>query len=188
MTAPDAFFLCAGSSRPSYFVENTEEHLLHGMEQAYWVQAWSAHAAVKRLVHEGRPGKIVFVGSTVSIMSFIGYAPYAPGKHALKGLAETLRSECVLYDIDVQIFFAPTMDSPGLVEELKTKPPLTKKIEDGDDVLSCDKAAAVLVKRKRIICPLSCHARILIPHYYYFHWVQMRREAIIISRALLSQR
>ncbi|EJC99773.1 oxidoreductase [Fomitiporia mediterranea MF3/22] len=146
VSTPDAFFLCAGSSRPSFFVENTEEHLIQGMEQAYWVQAWSAHAAVKKLVQEQRPGKIAFVGSIVSIMSFIGYAPYAPGKHALKGLAESLRSECILYNIDVQIFFAPTMDSPGLAEELKTKPQLTKKFEDSDVTLSCDNAAAVLLK------------------------------------------
>ncbi|EJC99774.1 oxidoreductase [Fomitiporia mediterranea MF3/22] len=146
ITAPDAFFLCAGSSRPSFFIENTEEHLIQGMEQAYWVQAWSAHAAVKKLVQEQRPGKIVFVGSTVSLTSFIGYAPYAPGKHALKGLAESLRSECVLYNIDIQIFFAPTMDSPGLVEELKTKPQLTKTFEDSDVMLSCDKAATVMLK------------------------------------------
>ncbi|KAL5528019.1 TSC10 [Sanghuangporus sanghuang] len=146
ITVPDAFFLCAGSSRPAYFVENTEQQLIEGIEQAYWVQAWSAHAAVKKLVYEQRPGKIVFVGSTLSLMSFVGYAPYTPGKHALKGLAETLRSECILYDIDVHIFFAPTMSSPGLEEESKTKPALTKKFEADDEILSCDEAAAVLIK------------------------------------------
>ncbi|KAL5492835.1 TSC10_1 [Sanghuangporus weigelae] len=145
-TVPDAFFLCAGSSRPTFFVENTEEHLLSGMEQAYWVQAWSAHAAVKKLVQEQQPGKIVFIGSTLSLMSFVGYAPYTPGKHALKGLAETLRSECILYDIDVHIFFAPAMRSPGLEEETKTKPVLTKKFEEDDKILSCPDAAATLLR------------------------------------------
>lgn len=42
-TVPDAFFLCAGSARPSFWIENTEQQLIHGMEQAYWVQAWTAH-------------------------------------------------------------------------------------------------------------------------------------------------
>ena len=139
------------------------------MEQAYWVQAWSAHvrdiitspgssrdsffsctkAAMKKLVQQSRQGRIVFVGSIVSLMSFIGYAPYAPGKHALKGLAESLRSEGLLYGIDVHIFFAPTMDSPGLAEENKLKPAITSVIETGDEVLSCEAAAACLVRGER---------------------------------------
>lgn len=41
--APDAFFLCAGTSRPYFWVENTSEDLINGMNQAYWVQAWPAH-------------------------------------------------------------------------------------------------------------------------------------------------
>ena len=44
-TTPDAFFLCAGSSQPGYFVEKTEGQLLYGMEQAYWVEAWTAHVS-----------------------------------------------------------------------------------------------------------------------------------------------
>lgn len=46
VTAPDAFFLCAGSARPTFWIENTEDHLVQGMEQAYWVQAWTAHVRV----------------------------------------------------------------------------------------------------------------------------------------------
>ena len=79
-------------------------------------------------------------------MSFLGHASYAPGKHALKGLAETLRSEGLLYDIDVSIFFAPTMDSPGYADEVRTKPALAAEFEDGDEILSCDMAAASLLK------------------------------------------
>ncbi|THH09225.1 hypothetical protein EW145_g2171 [Phellinidium pouzarii] len=149
VSAPDAFFLCAGSSRPGYFVEATEDILVEGMEQAYWVQAWSAHAAMKKLVREQHPGKIVFIGSTLSLMSFIGYASYSPGKHALKGLAETLRSEGLLYGIDVHIFFAPAMNSPGLLEETKTKPPLTTAFEAGDEILSCDDAARLMLNGVR---------------------------------------
>lgn len=103
-------------------------------------------AAMRKLVREKRTAKIVFVGSTVSMMSFVGYAPYAPGKHALKGLAETLRMEGLLYGIDVHIFLAPTMDSPGLVEENKLKPAITSAIENGDEVLTCEAAAASLLR------------------------------------------
>jgi 3-dehydrosphinganine reductase len=145
VTAPDAFFLCAGASTPKYFVEYTPQELEHGMDQSYWVQAWSAHSIFRKLVEAQRPGKILFVGSSLSCMSFLGWGSYTPGKHALKGLAETLRSEGLLYNIHVGIFFAPTMDSPGLAEEMKTKPSITKQFEEGDAILTCDKAAEAML-------------------------------------------
>ena len=47
--APDAVFTCAGSSKPKFFVDLTEEEMLEGMVTAYWVQAWTAH--VRCFVH-----------------------------------------------------------------------------------------------------------------------------------------
>lgn len=43
---PDAFILCAGSAFPRFWVEAADEQLVQGMEQAYWVQAWTAHVSV----------------------------------------------------------------------------------------------------------------------------------------------
>ena len=42
-------------------------------------------AATKKMIQEGIKGKVVFVGSTLSYMSFVGYATYSPAKHALRG-------------------------------------------------------------------------------------------------------
>ena len=39
---PDALFLCAGAARPSYFVEQDERMLRHGMQMSYWAQACTA--------------------------------------------------------------------------------------------------------------------------------------------------
>jgi 3-dehydrosphinganine reductase len=39
---PDAVFLCAGKSTPGFFVEEDETSLRNGMDNGYWVQAWSA--------------------------------------------------------------------------------------------------------------------------------------------------
>lgn len=39
---PDAVFLCAGSARPGFFIEENEASLRQDMDQCYWVQAWSA--------------------------------------------------------------------------------------------------------------------------------------------------
>ncbi|KAF8897594.1 oxidoreductase [Infundibulicybe gibba] len=138
---PDAVFLCAGASRPGFFVEEDEASLRLGMDNGYWVQAWSALAAAKRMARERSPGKIIFVSSFLGYMSLVGYASYSPAKHALRGLAETLRSELLLYSISVHIFFPGTLYTPGYTEENKTKPKITLKIEETDDGMTAEKAA-----------------------------------------------
>ncbi|KAJ7228631.1 hypothetical protein GGX14DRAFT_413996 [Mycena pura] len=144
--SPDAIFLCAGTATPGFFVEETEASLREGMEMTYWVQAWTALAAAKRMVRDGFSGKIVFTSSFLGYMSMVGYASYSPGKHALRGLAETLRSELLLYNIGVHIIFPGTIHSPGLVNENKTKPKITLKIEESDDGLQPEQVAAALVE------------------------------------------
>jgi NAD(P)-dependent dehydrogenase (short-subunit alcohol dehydrogenase family) len=37
------------------------------------------------MVRAKQAGKIVFVGSILSYFGIIGYSPYNPGKHAIKG-------------------------------------------------------------------------------------------------------
>ncbi|KAJ6570125.1 oxidoreductase [Mycena vulgaris] len=142
--APDAVFACAGSSKPKFFMDMTPEDMQEGMINGYWVQAWTAMAAAKRMVRDGAKGKIVLVSSTLGYMSFIGWASYAPAKHALRGLADTLQSEFMLYDISVHIFFPPTMFTPGFDEENKTKPKIVREIESTDDGLTAEAAAQAL--------------------------------------------
>ncbi|KAF8076463.1 oxidoreductase [Lyophyllum atratum] len=142
---PDAVFLCAGASRPGFFVEEDEASLRQGMDNGYWVQSWSA------LPRNGWqrtrfPGKIIFVSSVLGYMSMIGYSSYSPAKHALRGLAETLRSELLLYSVSVHIFFPGTIYSPGYVEENKTKPKITLKIEESDEGTQPDQAAEGLLR------------------------------------------
>ena len=93
------------------------------------------------MIKRRKKGKICFVSSTLGYMSLIGYASYAPAKHALRGLADTLRFELQLYNIDVQIFFPCTMYTPGYEEENKTKPRITLKLEEDDAGLTAEQAA-----------------------------------------------
>jgi len=143
---PDALFLCAGKSTPGFFVEEDEDSLRQGMDNGYWVQAWSALAGSKGMVADRTAGKIVFVSSVLGYMSLIGYSSYSPAKHALRGLAETLRSELLLYSIGVHIFFPGTIYSPGYIEENKTKPKITLKIEETDEGLQPEQAAEALLR------------------------------------------
>ncbi|KIM37795.1 hypothetical protein M413DRAFT_448300 [Hebeloma cylindrosporum] len=145
--APDAVFTCAGSSKPMFFVEMEEQDLVDGMNNAYWLQAWTAWAASKKMVKQNKKGtKIVLVSSTLGYMSFLGWASYSPGKHALRGLADTLHSELLLYSIDVHIYFPATMYTPGFDEENKTKPEIVRKIESADEGVTADQAAQALYK------------------------------------------
>lgn len=143
---PDAIFLCAGTARPGFFVEEDEDNLRQSMDDAYWVQALPALAAVKRMVRDRVHGKIIFVSSLLGYMSIIGYSSYSPAKHALRGLAETLRSELLLYSISVHIFFPGTIYSPGYLEENKMKPKITLEIEQGDEGMPPEQSAELLLR------------------------------------------
>ncbi|KAJ7635360.1 oxidoreductase [Roridomyces roridus] len=133
--SPDAVFTCAGAARPKYFVEMTEEDLRHGMDDAYWVQAWTIF--VVSFLYPRSSG----------YMSFLGWGSYAPGKHALRGLADTLQSELMLYpDIKVQIYFPATMLTPGFDEENKTKPKITLEEDNPKDAVTPAAAALALFR------------------------------------------
>lgn len=93
------------------------------------------------MVKTRKKGKICFVSSTLGYMSVVGYASYAPGKHALRGLADSLRSEFKLYGIDVHVFFPCTMYTPGYERENLTKPSVTLKLEESDLGLTATQAA-----------------------------------------------
>lgn len=51
-----------------------------------------------------------------------------------------------MYSIAVHIYFPPTIFTPGYEEENKTKPRITLKIEETDDGITPDKAAAGLLR------------------------------------------
>ncbi|WOO76558.1 3-ketodihydrosphingosine reductase TSC10 [Vanrija pseudolonga] len=144
--SPDYVFLCAGFSKPQYFVEASPEDLQSGLDGVYWVSAWTAHAVVKRWVKEGKKGTLTFVSSFLGYTSFAGYSPYSPGKYALRGLADSLRSELQLHDITVHLYMPAGILSPGYENEQKTKPGITKQIEEGDTPIAPEAAAALLIK------------------------------------------
>lgn len=143
---PDAHFLCAGKARPGWFVEQDEAMLKQCMEETYWAQAWSALAAAKRMVRHRAKGKIIFVSSLAGgYMSLAGWSPYSPGKFAIRGLAESLHSELMLYDIDVHICFPGSILTPGLEEENRVKPKIILELEEEDPGASAEDVANALV-------------------------------------------
>ncbi|KAE8217811.1 hypothetical protein CF319_g8182 [Tilletia indica] len=152
-SVPDAVFCCAGGAKPGYFIQQTEEDFEAGMRTDYWTALSTAHAAANVMVRAppstSGPRKIVLVSSMLGLFGLVGYSQYTPMKHAIRGLAESLRSEFILYGIDVHAYFPATILSPGFEIENQTKPTITKEIEGTDEALTPEVCAAGLLKGVR---------------------------------------
>ena len=178
--SPDAIFLCAGASRPKFIVDSTEQDMLQGMVEGYWVQAWSAmvrnqtcrvtsninmllgrHKAYgkRRCQRQNNTRRFdAFVHGLCRIWLvhsrqtrterhvFIAFKFHVQLTLEIKGLADTLRSECLLYGIDVHFFAPNTMHTASYAVEQQTKPWITNKIEEGDAPSTPEHAALSLLK------------------------------------------
>lgn len=91
------------------------------------------------------PSRIVFVGSVLSIVSFIGYSAYAASKYALKGLSDTLRSELLPFGVKVHICALGNIDTDAFERENELKPDVTKRIEGKSKPESPESVAACVL-------------------------------------------
>lgn len=96
------------------------------------------------MVETGVKGKIVLVSSAMGLIGFAGYSSYSPSKYALRGLAEGLRNEFLMYGIKMHIYYPGTMFTPGYENENLTKPLVTREIE-GSSGLTPEEAARGLM-------------------------------------------
>ncbi|KAK1921060.1 hypothetical protein DB88DRAFT_502070 [Papiliotrema laurentii] len=142
----DMAFLCAGLSKPKWFLDTTTEELKRELDLSYWIQAWSVHALCRRMASHRVKGTIVMVGSFLGYTSFVGYSSYSSGKYALRGLADSLRNEMLLHDISIHYFAPAGIDTPGNAAEQEFKPAPTKKLEEGDKLQSADECAGHLFR------------------------------------------
>lgn len=86
------------------------------------------------------------ISSTAGLISFYGYSSYAPSKHALRSLADCLRDELEVASrgsTTIHIYFVSTINSEGFLEEQKTKPEITMKIEGSESSDSSPESRAI---------------------------------------------
>lgn len=76
----------------------------------------------------GPPASIAMMSSQAGQVGVYGYTAYSSSKFALHGLAEALQQELIVHNIRVSLIFPPDTNTPGLVEENKMKPEITKLI------------------------------------------------------------
>ncbi|TDH68995.1 hypothetical protein CCR75_000924 [Bremia lactucae] len=147
--ATDHVICSAGFAAPGYFLE--QDISLHKkiMDVNYFGTLHAIKAALPAMAQRseegGEGGQIVLISSGLGLISWIGYAQYAATKYALRGLAESLRNELKLYGIRVSIFYPGNIDTPGYVEENRTKPSETKTIEGVSELVHPDKVAQSLI-------------------------------------------
>jgi 3-dehydrosphinganine reductase len=65
----------------------------------------------------------------------------------MRMLADTLREECRLYDIDVHISFPANILSPGFEVEERTKPEVTRRIEGAAATETPEAVAKHIIQR-----------------------------------------
>jgi 3-dehydrosphinganine reductase len=86
-------------------------------------------------------GHIVNISSAAAYLGVFGYSAYGASKYAVRGFSDVLRAEAKPLGVSVSVVFPPDMDTPGLVNENKTKPFETHEIEGNAGVFSAEKVA-----------------------------------------------
>ena len=152
---PDVLINCAGRARPGYFEEITYGQF----EETIKVDLYGTWNTVSVLLPhmKERGGYIVNVSSMVGFVGIFGYTDYAAAKFGVVGFSEALRSELKRYNIGVSVLCPPDTDTPGFIEENKTKPPETQVISAAANLMKPETVAAAMLKgmarREFIIIP-----------------------------------
>ncbi|KAK7511400.1 uncharacterized protein IWZ02DRAFT_440701 [Phyllosticta citriasiana] len=169
---PDIVWANAGMSTPAFLIDTSIDVLRQQMEINYFAAAFLAQSTLKTWVNSGGlkdvdkkslttiPARhFIMTSSIAAFVGVAGYSPYSPAKAALRNLSDALHEEVQFYngaryhatgvaapEIKIHLVCPGTISSPGLVEEAKTKHPITELLEEGDSVQSEDEVAVAAVK------------------------------------------
>lgn len=128
---PDFIFCCAGASTPKLFSDLTGKEIAQGLTVNYSTAINVVHSGFKAVLIDNleKERHVILFSSVTASYPFIGYGQYAPAKAALLSLSIILRQELAPFNYRVSCVFAGSFVSEGYMEEEKTKPAITKKIE-----------------------------------------------------------
>ncbi|XAR57230.1 3-dehydrosphinganine reductase [Bertholletia excelsa] len=89
----------------------------------------------------GGAASIAVMSSQAGQVGIYGYTAYSASKFALRGMAEALQQEVIADDIHVSLIFPPDTETPGLMEENKSKPELTRVIASSSGAMKANEVA-----------------------------------------------
>ncbi|KFH48918.1 3-ketodihydrosphingosine reductase gsl-like protein [Hapsidospora chrysogenum ATCC 11550] len=152
--APDIVWCVAGTSVPQLFLDMEMSSMRRQMDINYFGTADMSHAILKEWlspdspVENQQPRHLVMTTSAVIFYPIPGYTPYTPSKFAIRGLAESLSREVMLYPQDVRVHMVcpGTILSPGFEQEQLVKPDITKKLEQSDPRQTPEEVAEACIR------------------------------------------
>ena len=104
-----------------------------------------------------RGGQIIIISSAAGLMGMYGYTAYGTSKFALVGFAECLRGELKQQGIHLTIVCSPEVDTPMLLDEMKTIPSEIRILKNMSGQLKPEFVAAqvlrAIVRKKFMIVP-----------------------------------
>jgi 3-dehydrosphinganine reductase len=150
---------CAGVVRPGRFGDLDPTEFERHLAVNYLGTLWAVRAVAPTMIARGR-GSIAMVASFAGVLGVYGYSAYAPSKYAVRGLAETLRTELKPHGVHVSCVFPTDVDTPMLAAEEPLKPPELRALSGTARTQSADAVAAAIptgVARRRpwILCDRS---------------------------------
>jgi 3-dehydrosphinganine reductase len=143
--APGLVITSAGIAIPGYFEDVSAAVFDRSMAVNYFGTLYVLRAALPAM-RACKRGRIVLISSGAALMGLFGYASYGPTKFAVRGLAETLRSELRADNIGVSVAYPPDTETPMLAEENKTKLEETRLITGVAKTWSADAVAACIMR------------------------------------------
>lgn len=140
-------------STPELFCDMEMSSLRQQMDVNFYGTAEMAHTILREWLAadapvEKQPKHLIMTASAIALYTIPGYAPYSPSKWAMRGLADTLSQEVMLYpqNVKVHIVYPGTILSPGFEREQLSKPEITKKLEETDPDQTPDEVAENAIK------------------------------------------
>ena len=141
----DVLVTNAGGARPGHFEELSSSVFSEQMALNYFGTLIPIRSVVPSMI-ERKSGHLLLVSSAAGIVGVYGYSAYSPAKFAVRGLAETLRSELKPHGIVVGCAYPPDTDTPGLATENETKPSATARISATIKPRSADDVARAIIR------------------------------------------
>ncbi|PNP54295.1 hypothetical protein THARTR1_05502 [Trichoderma harzianum] len=151
--APDIVWCIAGTSTPDLFIDMDMSSMRHQMDVNFYGTAEMSHAILREWLAPEAPVEkeakhLIMTASVLALYTIPGYAPYSPSKWAMRGLADTISQEVMMYpqNVKVHVVFPGTILSPGYSREILTTPEITKILESSDPQQTPDEVAEVAIK------------------------------------------
>ncbi|KAG7390475.1 3-dehydrosphinganine reductase [Phytophthora pseudosyringae] len=104
--------------KPGYFWEQEVTLMKEAMDVNYYGAVVLAKAALPAMIEAKNRGRIVFVSSVDSLEFPVGCGASSGSLSAIRGLADSLRNELLLYNMSVAVFF-PGTSSYNLLDTTK---------------------------------------------------------------------